>query len=152
MTFKELRIDKRIFKAITEMGFETPMPVQEEVIPFLLQETRDLVALAHTGTGKTAAFGIPIIQKIDPSSSKTQALILAPTRELCLQITDDLNHFAKHIDGLNIVPIYGGASIYHPDQADCRRRADRRGHARPNARHAEAQKGKCFRHQLAGAG
>ena len=78
MTFKELRIDKRILKAITEMGFETPMPVQEEVIPFLLQETRDLVALAHTGTGKTAAFGIPIIQKVNPSSPKTQALILAP--------------------------------------------------------------------------
>lgn len=111
MTFKELRIDKRILKAITEMGFETPMPVQEEVIPFLLQETRDLVALAHTGTGKTAAFGIPIIQKVNPSSPKTQALILAPTRELCMQITDDLSHFAKHLDGLNIVPIYGGASI-----------------------------------------
>jgi ATP-dependent RNA helicase DeaD len=93
------------------MGFETPMPVQQKVIPFLLQETRDLVALAHTGTGKTAAFGIPIIQKVDPFSSKTQALILAPTRELCLQITDDLNHFAKHIHGLNIVPIYGGANI-----------------------------------------
>jgi len=111
MIFKELHIDKRILKAIAEMGFETPMPVQEEVIPFLLKETRDLVALAHTGTGKTAAFGIPIIQKVDPFSSKTQALILAPTRELCLQITDDLNHLAKHMDGLNIVPIYGGASI-----------------------------------------
>jgi ATP-dependent RNA helicase DeaD len=111
MTFDELSIDKKILKAITEMGFETPMPVQQEVIPFLLHQTRDLVALAHTGTGKTAAFGIPIIQKVDPSSSKTQALILAPTRELCLQITDDLNHFAKHIHGLNIVPIYGGANI-----------------------------------------
>ena len=111
MTFKELHIDKRILKAITDMGFETPMPVQEEVIPFLLQETRDLVALAHTGTGKTAAFGIPIIQKVDQFSSKTQALILAPTRELCLQITDDLNRLAKHMGGLHIVPIYGGASI-----------------------------------------
>jgi len=111
MTFNELSIDKRILKAIMEMGFETPMPVQLEVIPFLLHEKRDLVALAHTGTGKTAAFGIPIIQKVDPFSSKTQALILAPTRELCLQITDDLNHFAKHIHGLNIVPIYGGANI-----------------------------------------
>ena len=111
MTFQELSIDKRILKAITEMGFETPMPVQQEVIPFLLNEKRDLVALAHTGTGKTAAFGIPIIQKVDPFSSKTQALILAPTRELCLQITDDLNHFAKHIHSLNIVPIYGGANI-----------------------------------------
>lgn len=93
------------------MGFEIPMPVQQEVIPFLLQDTRDLVALAHTGTGKTAAFGIPIIQQIDSSSSKTQALILAPTRELCLQITDDLNNFARHFENLNIVPIYGGANI-----------------------------------------
>ena len=94
------------------MGFETPMPVQEEVIPLLLQDARDLVALAHTGTGKTAAFGIPIIQKVDPSSSKTQVLILAPTRELCMQITDDLTRFAKHIEGLSIVAVYGGASIY----------------------------------------
>ncbi|MDQ5985946.1 MAG: ATP-dependent RNA helicase DeaD [Syntrophus sp. SKADARSKE-3] len=110
-TFKELELDKRILKAVTEMGFETPMPVQEKVIPFLLHETRDLVALAHTGTGKTAAFGIPIIQQVDAYSSRTQALILAPTRELCLQITDDLNHFGKHVDGLNIVPVYGGANI-----------------------------------------
>ena len=78
MTFKELGIDKRILKAITELGFETPMPVQQEVIPFLLNQTKDLVAMAHTGTGKTAAFGIPIIQQIDPTSIKTQALILAP--------------------------------------------------------------------------
>ncbi len=111
MTFKELHIDKRILQAITDMGFEAPMPVQEEVIPFLLQETKDLVALAHTGTGKTAAFGIPIIQKVNPFSPQTQALILAPTRELCLQITDDLNHYSKYISGLNIVPIYGGANI-----------------------------------------
>ncbi|PKN73988.1 MAG: DEAD/DEAH box helicase [Deltaproteobacteria bacterium HGW-Deltaproteobacteria-10] len=93
------------------MGFVAPMGVQEKVIPFLLEDTRDLVALAHTGTGKTAAFGIPIIQQIDTSSPKTQALILAPTRELCLQITDDLSNFSRHIDGLNIVPIYGGANI-----------------------------------------
>ncbi len=93
------------------MGFVAPMAVQEKVIPFLLEDTRDLVALAHTGTGKTAAFGIPIIQQIDTSSTKTQALILAPTRELCLQIADDLSNFSRHIDGLNIVPIYGGANI-----------------------------------------
>ncbi|MDI6741452.1 MAG: DEAD/DEAH box helicase [Smithella sp.] len=93
------------------MGFEIPMPVQQEVIPFLLQDTRDLVALAHTGTGKTAAYGIPIIQQIDPHSSKTQALVLAPTRELCLQITDDLTRLARHIENMNIVAIYGGANI-----------------------------------------
>jgi ATP-dependent RNA helicase DeaD len=93
------------------MGFEIPMPVQQEVIPFLLQDTRDLVALAHTGTGKTAAYGIPIIQQIDPHSSKTQALVLAPTRELCLQITDDLTRLARYIENMNIVAIYGGANI-----------------------------------------
>src|SRR5664280_2408590 len=111
MTFKELGIDKRILKAITELGFETPMPAQQAVIPFLLNQPQDLVAMAHTGTGKTAAFGIPIIQQIDSTSIKTQALILAPTRELCLQITDDLSNFARHIENLNIVAIYGGASI-----------------------------------------
>jgi ATP-dependent RNA helicase DeaD len=111
ISFKELGIDKRILKAITELGFATPMPVQQEVIPFLLNGTKDLVAMAHTGTGKTAAFGLPIIQQIDSTSIKTQALILAPTRELCMQITDDLNNFAKHIDNLNVVAIYGGASI-----------------------------------------
>lgn len=111
MTFEELSIDGRILDAIAEMGFTAPMPVQQQVIPFLLNESRDLVALAHTGTGKTAAFGIPIVQKVDPLSKKTQALILAPTRELCLQITEDLNHFSKGIGGLHIVPIYGGANI-----------------------------------------
>jgi len=110
-TFGESEIDKRILKAIGEMGFETPMPVQQQVIPFLLKQTRDLVALAHTGTGKTAAFGIPIIQQINTASQQTQALILAPTRELCLQITDDLTNMAKYIDNLNVVPIYGGANI-----------------------------------------
>ncbi len=93
------------------MGFVSPMPVQEKVIPFLLEDTKDLVALAHTGTGKTAAFGIPIIQQVDPLSTSTQALILAPTRELCLQITDDLCNFSKYIEGMNIVPVYGGANI-----------------------------------------
>ncbi len=110
-TFEESGIDSRIIKAISEMGFEVPMPVQMQVIPFLLHQTRDLVTLAHTGTGKTAAFGIPIIQQIDTASRKTQALILAPTRELCLQITDDLTNIAKYISHLNIVPIYGGANI-----------------------------------------
>lgn len=110
-TFENSDINPKILKAIAEMGFETPMPVQMQVIPFIFHQTRDLIALAHTGTGKTAAFGIPIIQRVDPSDKKTQALILAPTRELCLQITDDLTHMAKYIDNLNIVPIYGGANI-----------------------------------------
>ena len=110
-TFEELGVSEEIRRAITELGFERPMPVQEEVIPYLLGEGNDVIALAQTGTGKTAAFGIPILQKVDPSQKVTQALILSPTRELCLQIADDLNDFAKYIDGMHIVPVYGGASI-----------------------------------------
>ena len=94
-------MSEEIRRAITELGFEQPMPVQEEVIPYLLGEGNDVIALAQTGTGKTAAFGIPILQKVDPSQKATQALILSPTRELCLQIADDLNDFAKYIEGMH---------------------------------------------------
>lgn len=110
-TFEELGVSEEICRAIAELGFESPMPVQEEVIPYLLGNKNDVVALAQTGTGKTAAYGIPVLQKIDPSDRSTQALILSPTRELCLQISDDLNDFGKYIDGLNVVPVYGGTSI-----------------------------------------
>jgi len=110
-TFKELGIESEIIKGVEDLGFETPMPIQEEVIEILLQNKRDLVGLAQTGTGKTAAFGLPILQMIDFSSKHTQALILCPTRELCMQIAGDLNNFAKYLEGVNIVPIYGGANI-----------------------------------------
>jgi ATP-dependent RNA helicase DeaD len=110
-TFEELGVSEEIRRAIDELGFEHPMPVQEEVIPYLLGEGNDVIALAQTGTGKTAAYGIPILQKTDAANKVTQALILSPTRELCLQIADDLNSFAKYIDGLHVVPVYGGASI-----------------------------------------
>ena len=104
-------VDSRILQAVGELGFESPMAVQQQVIPFLLHETRDVIALAQTGTGKTAAFGIPIIQRINPASAKTQALILAPTRELCIQITGDLKRLASYMGRLTVVPIYGGADI-----------------------------------------
>ena len=110
-TFEELGVSEEIRRAITELGFESPMPVQEEVIPYLLGNKNDVVALAQTGTGKTAAYGIPVLQKIDPEDRTTQALILSPTRELCLQISDDLNDFGKYIGGLHVVPVYGGTSI-----------------------------------------
>ena len=110
-TFEELGVSEEIRRAIEELGFEQPMPVQEEVIPYLLGHGNDVIALAQTGTGKTAAYGIPVLQKTDAKSKDTQALILSPTRELCLQIADDLNAFAKYIDGLHVVPVYGGASI-----------------------------------------
>ena len=93
------------------MGYESPMPVQEEVIPYLLGHNNDIVALAQTGTGKTAAYGLPVLQKIDTSSTVTQAIVIAPTRELCLQITDDLKDYSKYIEGLHVLAVYGGASI-----------------------------------------
>jgi ATP-dependent RNA helicase DeaD len=109
--FEALGIEPNIVKAITELGFETPTPIQEQAIPVLLKEEKDLVGLAQTGTGKTAAFGLPLIQTVDFNSRNTQALILCPTRELCLQITKDLQSYTKYTQGANIVAIYGGASI-----------------------------------------
>ena len=110
-TFEELGVSEVIRRAIEELGFEHPMPVQEEVIPYLLGDGNDVIALAQTGTGKTAAYGIPVLQKTDATSRDTQALILSPTRELCLQIADDLTSFAKYIPGMHVIPVYGGASI-----------------------------------------
>lgn len=110
-TFEDLGVSGPILKAIKEMGYESPMPVQEKVIPYLLGNNNDVVALAQTGTGKTAAYGLPVLQKIDTSSTDTQAVIMAPTRELCLQITDDLKDYSKYINGLHVLAVYGGASI-----------------------------------------
>lgn len=110
-TFEELGVSEPICRAIQELGFEQPMPVQEEVIPYLLGNGNDVIALAQTGTGKTAAYGIPVLQKVNPEEKHTQALILSPTRELCLQIADDLADFSKYVSGLHVVPVYGGASI-----------------------------------------
>ena len=110
-TFEELGVSPEIRKAIEEMGYENPMPVQEEVIPYLLGENNDVVALAQTGTGKTAAFGLPLLQQIDVKNRIPQSLILCPTRELCLQIAGDLNDYSKYIDELKVLPVYGGSSI-----------------------------------------
>ena len=110
-TFEELGVSEGIRKAIEEMGFIQPMPVQEEVIPYLLGNRNDVIALAQTGTGKTAAFGIPVLQRIDVTRKETQALILSPTRELCLQIADDLRDFSKYMDDIHVEAVYGGASI-----------------------------------------
>ena len=110
-TFEELGVCEEIRRAISEMGYVNPMPVQEEVIPYLLGVGNDVIALAQTGTGKTAAFGLPILQKVNPESRATQAIILSPTRELCLQIADDLKEYARYIDGLHVLAVYGGSSI-----------------------------------------
>ena len=119
-TFEELGVSEGIRRAIEEMGFVQPMPVQEEVIPYLLGNQNDVIALAQTGTGKTAAFGIPVLQRIasmprpqmgEIGRGLPHALILAPTRELCLQIADDLRDFSKYLEGIHIEAVYGGASI-----------------------------------------
>lgn len=114
-TFLNLGIEKHLLDAINDLGFETPSEIQQKTIPKLLSTECDLVALAQTGTGKTAAFGFPMLQKIDVKSRTTQGLILSPTRELCLQITNELKLYGKYCNGLNVTAIYGGASI--TDQA-----------------------------------
>ena len=110
-TFKSLGLNAELLKAVEKLGFETPTDVQDKVIPILLEQDTDLVALAQTGTGKTAAFGFPMLQRIDSSNRMTQGLILSPTRELCIQITNDMVEYGKAIKGANIVAIYGGANI-----------------------------------------
>ena len=110
-TFEDLGIAPDILRAITEMGFVHPMPVQEEVIPVMLSDQRDIIALAQTGTGKTAAFGLPVIQKVDLDLRQPQTIILSPTRELCLQIAGDLNDYTEYVSGMRILPVYGGSSI-----------------------------------------
>ena len=114
-TFQDLGLTEDLLHAITDLGFETPSEVQQKTIPILLEQDTDLVSLAQTGTGKTAAFGFPMLQKIDVESRTTQGLILSPTRELCLQITNEMKLYGKYLKGLNVVAIYGGASI--TDQA-----------------------------------
>ena len=110
-TFEELGVSEDLLRAITEMGYEHPMPVQEEVIPYLLGEGNDVIALAQTGTGKTAAYGLPVLQKVNPEDKRTQAVILSPTRELCLQICEDLKDYSRYIEGLHVLAVYGGASF-----------------------------------------
>lgn len=110
-TFEELGVSLEIRRAIDEMGYEQPMPIQEEVIPYLLGVGNDVIALAQTGTGKTAAYGLPTLQKVDTKEKNTQAIILSPTRELCLQIAGDLKDYSRYIDGLYVLAVYGGSSI-----------------------------------------
>ncbi|HYQ56587.1 MAG TPA: DEAD/DEAH box helicase, partial [Draconibacterium sp.] len=109
--FETMGLKAEILGAIQELGFENPTPIQEKTIPFLLETDQDMVALAQTGTGKTAAFGLPIVQQFDSSVKVPQALILSPTRELALQIAKDLENFSKNINGVKIATLYGGSDI-----------------------------------------
>lgn len=111
MTFEELNISQPLIRAVEDLGFVEPMPVQSEVIPYLLGENLDLIALAQTGTGKTAAYGLPLLERLTVGTENPTALILSPTRELCLQIADDLVAYAKYLPKIHIVPVYGGVSI-----------------------------------------
>ncbi|MGV6861103.1 MAG: DEAD/DEAH box helicase [Putridiphycobacter sp.] len=111
MTFKELGLNDKIVSAITEMGYENPTPIQEQAIPYLLDNQGDLIGLASTGTGKTASFGLPMLNQIDVNSKSTQGLIICPTRELCLQISRDLGDYSSNINGLKVTAVYGGTDI-----------------------------------------
>jgi ATP-dependent RNA helicase DeaD len=111
MTFKELNLREELLLAIKELGFEQPMPIQERTIPFIQNQDSDLVALAQTGTGKTAAFGLPILNMLDERAKQTQALILSPTRELCIQISNELKNYSHYLKGMRVVAVYGGEDI-----------------------------------------
>ena len=110
MKFDELDILPVIMRGITEMGFEEATPIQAKAIPALM-EGHDVIGQAQTGTGKTAAFGIPVLQKVDPDSRKTQAVIISPTRELAIQVADELRKLSKYMHGIKVLPVYGGQEI-----------------------------------------
>jgi len=109
--FADLGINENILQGLAAMGFKDPTPVQAQVIPMMLEKQIDLISLAQTGTGKTAAFGVPLIQKTNPQNRKTQGLVLCPTRELCVQVSRDLEAFAQHVPGIKVLAVYGGANI-----------------------------------------
>src|SRR5688572_9774354 len=110
-TFEALGLDEKILKSVEELGFTQPTPIQEKAIPVLLSGTKDLIGLAQTGTGKTAAFGLPLLQLIETEQKHPQALIICPTRELCLQIVHEMEIFKKYLRGMHILAVYGGSSI-----------------------------------------
>src|SRR3982751_4326569 len=110
-TFEELGLQEKLLKAVEELGFTQPTPIQEKAIPVLLSGTKDLIGLAQTGTGKTAAFGLPLLQLIETGKKYPQALIVCPTRELCLQIVNEMDLFKKHLTGIQTVAVYGGCLL-----------------------------------------
>ena len=134
MTFEETGLRPELLTALAEIGFEHPTPIQEKMIPLLLEQTRDVVALAQTGTGKTAAFGLPLLHRGDAQNKHVQTLVLCPTRELCNQIAGDLSSFAKHLPGIRVAAVYGGASIDTQIRTPEARGASSGGYPRSNSR------------------
>ena len=134
MDFKALGIRDELLRALKELGFEAPMPIQTAALPELLNGSRDFIGLAQTGTGKTAAFGLPLLQGIDPALKGLQGVVLCPTRELCMQITDDLKRYGRYLSGIRVAAVYGGGQHRPPDPPAARRLPDRRGYARPTDR------------------
>ena len=110
MKFEELDIRPEIFRAVQDMGFEEATPIQAQAIPVVMTGV-DMIGQAQTGTGKTAAFGIPLLQKVDPENRKVQALVLCPTRELAIQVAEELRNLAKYMHGVKVLPIYGGQDM-----------------------------------------
>ncbi|BBO70909.1 hypothetical protein DSCA_48390 [Desulfosarcina alkanivorans] len=113
MNFKEIGLGAELLRALDDLGFDSPMPIQTAALPELLDGRRDFIGLAQTGTGKTAAFGLPLLDRVDLARARPQGVILCPTRELCLQITDDLKGYARYLRKIRVAAVYGGASIAH---------------------------------------
>ena len=118
--YENSEIDERIIRAVTEIGYEEMTPIQQSAIPALL-EGRDIIGQAQTGTGKTAAFGIPLVQMIDPEDERVQAIVLCPTRELAIQAADELRRYAKYLPGVKVLPVYGGQDIEKADPFSSRK-------------------------------
>lgn len=130
LRFDELGLQDALMRAVADMGFEAASPIQAQAIPVEL-EGRDVIGQAQTGTGKTAAFGLPLLEKIDPKNKKMQALILCPTRELAIQVADEIRKLAKYMHGIKILPIYGGQDIVKTDPKLKGRRPDHHRNAGP---------------------
>src|SRR6187455_3026636 len=110
-SFEDLGLNESLLASITQLGFETPTAIQQKAIPVLLSGTKDFIGLAQTGTGKTAAFGLPLLQLVESKDKFPQALIVCPTRELCMQIVNEMDLFKKFVTGMNVLAVYGGTPI-----------------------------------------
>ncbi len=147
-SFESLGLSRGLVESVQQLGFEVPTPIQEKAIPVLLKGSQDFVGLAQTGTGKTAAFGLPLLDRVDDRSKETQALVLAPTRELGLQIASDLENFSEKFKSFNIVAVYGGASISEQIRKVKARCADYRRYTRTSHRYDRSQSHQSEHNQI----